>query len=653
MTTTAAADIGTDVKTAADKKAVRRRTVAQAIVEYLQVQYSELDGEKRRLVPGMYGIFGHGNSVGLAQGIDEYGSDFTYYQAKNEQSAVHAAIGFAKASNRAATLACTASAGPGSTNMVTGAATATTNRLPVLLFPADIINNRFGDPVLQQIEHPVERDVSANDCFRPVSRYFDRITHPAQLLSTLPEAMRVLTDPVEAGAVVVCLPQDIQGAEFDFPETFFTPRVWHIRRRPAVEDELRDAAGIIRNARRPLLIAGGGVRYSKAQEELARFSAEFGIPVSETYAGKGSGPVTDLNLGALGVTGTVGANEIADAADVVITVGSRLQDFITASHSLFQNPDVKFVNLNVGAFDAHKMGSFPVIGDARLNLAALRERLSAVGYSTSAGFRSDIADARKATLEVRNHDLEAFPGEKMSQAQVIDALNRTTTGEDALILGSGGVVEGIHKAWDPSNGTEIHFEYANSCMGHEIPAGLGYRIARDGEPGEVYVLIGDGTYFMQPTELVTAVQERQKIITIVVDNRGHQCIWPLQVAKGGPGREFGTQYKERNAGSGRLDGPVLEFDIAANAASMGCAAWSTTTIEEFEGALAEARAAEGPAVIVAHVEQYRYLSGNGAFWDVGVPMTSQRPGSQEGTAKHLEGRARQRYYAATTAPEPR
>jgi 3D-(3,5/4)-trihydroxycyclohexane-1,2-dione acylhydrolase (decyclizing) len=463
--------------------------------------------------------------------------------------------------------------------------------------------------------------------------------------------MRVLTDPVETGAVVVCLPQDVQGAEFDFPESFFTPRVWHIRRRPAVEDEYLDAVEIIRNAKRPVLIAGGGVRYSKAQEELARFSSAFGIPVTETYAGKGSGPNSDLNLGALGVTGTVGANEIVDAADVVITVGSRLQDFITASHSLFQNPSVKFVNLNVGSFDAHKMGSFPVIGDARLSLVALRERLAAVDYGTSEDFRIDIADARTATLEVRKYDLQVFPGESMSQAQVIDVLNRTATSEDALVLGSGGVVEGIHKAWDTSNGTEIHFEYANSCMGHEIPAGLGYRLARAEEPGEVYVLIGDGAYFMQPTELMTAFQERKKIMTIVIDNRGHQCIWPLQVSKGGPGREFGTQYRERNNESGRLDGAVLTFDIAANAASMGCDAWSTTTIEEFSAALAEAREADGPAVIVAHVEPWRYLSGNGAFWDVGVPMTSERPGSQEGTAKHLQGRTRQRYYGVTTVPD--
>jgi len=644
MSTTAPVVTGT---TSPDR-AVRRRTVAQAIVEYLQVQFSEYDGERRRLVAGMYGIFGHGNSVGLAQGIDEYGVDFPHYPGKNEQSMVHAAIGFAKATNRMSTLACTASAGPGSTNMITGAATATTNRLPVLLFPADIINNRFGDPVLQQIEHPIERDVSANDCFRPVSRYFDRITHPAQLLSTLPEAMRVLTDPVETGAVVVCLPQDVQGAEFDFPESFFAERTWSIRRRPSTEDEVRDAVEIIRGARRPIIIAGGGVRYSKAADELAGLSAEFGIPVSETFAGKGSGPLTDLNLGALGVTGTIGADTIADQADCVIAVGTRLQDFITASHSLFQNPDVKFVHLNVNSFDAHKMGSFAVVGDAKISLVALHEKLASVGYATPDGFREEIARAQAATRERLEHDLQDFPDEAMSQAQVLRALNDHTGADDTLVLGSGGVVEGIHKAWDASNGTKIHFEYANSCMGHEIPAGLGHRLAHPDAPGDVFVLIGDGTYYMQPTELVTAVQERQKIIVVVIDNRGNQCIWPLQVAKGGS--EFGTQLRERNPETGRLDGPVVQVDLAANAASMGCAAWTATSLAEFEVALKEARSTDLPAVIVARVEPWRYLTGSGAFWDVGVPMTSQRPGNQEGTAEHLKGRERQRFYGATTPP---
>lgn len=632
--------------TASALGAVRRRTVAQAIVEYLQVQFSEFDGERRRLIAGMYGIFGHGNSVGLAQGIDEYGVDFPHIQGKNEQSMVHSAIGYAKATNRMSTFACTASAGPGSTNMISGAATATTNRLPVLLLPADIINNRFGDPVLQQIEHPVERDVSANDCFRPVSRYFDRITHPAQLLSTLPEAMRVLTDPVDTGAVVVCLPQDIQGAVYDFPESFFTPRVWSIHRRPAALQEINDAAKIISESTRPMIIAGGGVGYSSAQEILSRFSSVFGIPVAETFAGKGSGPQSDLNMGGLGVTGTVGANSVAERADCVITVGSRLQDFITASHSLFQNPRVKFVHLNVSSFDAHKMGAYSVVGDAKLSLEAITALLESEDFSTSESFREEVAEANRETAAARRHDLQHVEGELMSQAEVIDALNRHTNDQDALVLGSGGVVEGIHKIWDPSNGTAIHFEYANSCMGHEIPAGLGYRIARGDSPGDVFVLIGDGTYLMQPTELVTAVQEKQKIVVVVIDNRGHQCIWPLQVAKGGV--EFGTQYRYRDSKSGRLDGETLAFDIAANAASMGCKAWSTTTLDEFNSALEEARAVEGPAVIVAHVEPWRYLTGNGAFWDVGVALTSERVSNQEGAAKHLEGRARQRYYPATT-----
>lgn len=647
MTTTEAAG----ASAGSQRKSVRRRTVAQAIVEYLQVQYSELDGERRRLIPGMYGIFGHGNSVGLAQGIDEYGVDFPHFAGKNEQSMVHAAIGYARAAKRAATLACTASAGPGSTNMITGAATATTNRLPVLLFPADIINNRKGDPVLQQIEHPIERDVSANDAFRPVSRYFDRITTPSQLLVTLPEAMRVLTDPVETGAVVVCLPQDIQGEAYDFPEEFFTPRVWPIRRRPAAEEEIRDAIEIIRRAERPMVIAGGGVRYSGAAEELARLSADFGIPVAETYAGKGIGPVSDLNLGGLGVDGTVGANRIAARADCVISVGSRLQDFITASHSLFENPGVKLVHLNVSSFDAHKMGSLPVVGDAKLSLAALHEGLTAAAYASVKGYRDEIATARATTAEVLKNDLREVPGENMSQAQVIEVLNQHTGAEDTLVLGSGGVVGGVHKAWDTSNGTEVLSEYANSCMGHELPAGLGYRLARPDAPGEVFVLIGDGTYYMQPTELITAVQEHRKIVVVVIDNSGHQCIWPLQVAKGGPGHEFGTQLRERNAETGRLDGPVVPVDIAANAASMGAASWSAKTIEEFTSALKEAREVEGrPAVVVAHVEPWRYLTGNGAFWDVGAAMTSQRPETLEGGEKHREGRERQRYYGATIAP---
>jgi 3D-(3,5/4)-trihydroxycyclohexane-1,2-dione acylhydrolase (decyclizing) len=645
MSITVPQSAGTDQAT----RPTRRRTVAQAIVEYLQVQYSERDGERARLIAGLYGIFGHGNSVGLAQGLDEYGVDFPHYQGKNEQSMVHAAIGYAKATRRMSTFACTASAGPGSTNMVTGAATATTNRLPVLILPADVITNRRGDPVLQQIEHPVDRDVSANDCFRPVSRYFDRIVTAEQLLSTLPEAMRVLTDPVDTGAVTVCLPQDLQGEVFDFPESFFQPRVWPIVRRPAAEEELRGALEVIKSAERPLIIAGGGVRYSEAEDVLAQVSEKLGIPVTETYAGKGCGPIGDLNLGGLGVTGTLGANQIAAGADCVISVGSRLQDFITGSHSLFEHPDVRFVNINVGTFDAHKIGALPVVGDAKLVLTRLLDALSG-DYATSDGYRAEVRGARDATQKLLEADLESHPGERMTQAQVVHALNERTGADDTIVLGSGGIVEFILKTWDTSNRTDVHIEYANSCMGHEIPAGIGYRMARPDSPGDVFVLIGDGTYLMQPTELVTAVQEHKKVIVILLDNRGHQCIRSLQVGKYGPDAEFGTQLRERDDATGRLDGPVVEVDLAANAASMGCAAWTATNLEEFAEALEQARAAQGPAVVVAEIEPFRYLSGNGSFWDVGVALTSERDEVLEGSAEHVEGRRRQRFYGATTAP---
>jgi 3D-(3,5/4)-trihydroxycyclohexane-1,2-dione acylhydrolase (decyclizing) len=471
---------------------------------------------------------------------------------------------------------------------------------------------------------------------------------PEQLLSTLPEAMRVLTDPAETGAVTICLPQDIQGEVFDFPESFFAPRVWPIARRPAPEEELRAALEVIEGAERPVIIAGGGVRYSEAEDVLARLSDALGIPVAETYAGKGCGPITDLNLGGIGVTGTIGANQIAAGADCVINVGTRLQDFITASHSLFEQPDVRFVNINVGSFDAHKVGALPVVGDARLALTWLLDALSAGGYATGDEYRTEVRRAQDTTRELLESDLGAREGERMTQAQVIHALNERTGADDVIVLGSGGVVEFIHKTWDTANRAEVHIEYANSCMAHEIPAGVGYRMARPASRGDVFVLIGDGTYLMQPTELVTAVQEHKKVIVILLDNRGHQCIRSLQVAKYGPDAEFGTQLRERNAVTGRLDGPVVDVDLAANAASMGCAAWTATTLDEFAAALEQARAADGPAVVVAEIEPWRYLSGNGAFWDVGVALTSQRDEVLDGGGRHDEDRKRQRFYAPTS-----
>lgn len=625
-------------------QAGRRRTAAQALIEYLSVQYSERDGRRTRLIPGIFGIFGHGNVVGLGQAVEEFGADLPHYQGKNEQSMVHAAIGYAKATRRMSTFACTASVGPGSTNMVTGAGTATSNRLPVLILPADVFVHRRQDPVLQQIEHPIYRDVSANDCFRPVSRYFDRLTNAEQLLTTLPEAMRVLVDPADTGAVTIALPQDVQGEVFDFPEAFFEPCVWSIPRRPAAEEELAAAVEAIRGAERPLIIAGGGVRYSEAERELAQLSEDFGIPVCETFAGKGCGPTSGLNLGGVGATGTVGANRTAAGADIVICVGTRLQDFTTGSHALFQNPNVRFVSINVGSADAHKVGALPVVGDAKLALSSLREALGATRYASGDPYRADVRDAQDASEAMLRADLGPHEGERMSQAQVVHLLNQKTGSDDVIVTASGGVVLEVHRLWNTANGTEIHIEFAFSCMGHEIPAGIGYRMARPSEPGDVFVLIGDGTYLLQPTELVTAVQERLKIVVVVLDNSGHQCIRSLQVAK--TGTEFGTQLRERNADTGRLDGRVVEVDFVANAHSMGCEAWRAETLDEFADALEKARAADGPAVIVASIEPFRYLSENESFWDVGVAETSEREEIRELIEAHLEGRRGQRYYAS-------
>lgn len=630
---------------------VRRRTLAQALVEYLSVQYSERDGRRARVIPGLYGILGHGNAVGLGQAVEEFDGDFPYWQGKNEQSMVHAAIGYAKATLRMSTFACTSSVGAGALNMVTGAGTATSNRLPVLLLPADVFVSRRPHPVLQQIEHPMYADVSANDAFRAVSRYWDRLVSPEQLLYSLPEAIRVLLDPAETGAVTIGLPQDTQGEAFDFPESFFEPHVWSVPRRPAAADELAAAMELLRGAERPLVIAGGGVRYSEAEEQLAEFCDRLGVPVVETYAGRGCGPVSELNLGGLGANGTIGANHIAGEADVVLCVGTRLMDFITGSHSIFQNPDVRFVSVNVGSGDAHKMGSQPVVGDAKLVLQWLSGSLSSVGFSTSESYRRVVAIAQGETEERLRLDLGPHEGERMSQAQVVHQLNAKTGSGDTIVVASGGVVLEVHRLWDASDGSEVHIEFGFSCMGHEIPAGLGYRMARESEKGDVFVLIGDGTYLMQPTELVTAVQENQKIILIVLDNFGHQCIRSLQVDK--TGVEFGTQTRARNKQTGRLDGDIVEVDFVANARSMGCQAWPAETLDEFVDALEMARAADGPAVIVARIEPFRYLSGNDSFWDVGVAETSERVDIKELSAAHLERRRLQRFYPPAPSEFPR
>jgi 3D-(3,5/4)-trihydroxycyclohexane-1,2-dione acylhydrolase (decyclizing) len=621
----------------------RRLTTAQALVTYLSVQHSERDGQRRRLIGGLFGIFGHGNVVGLGQALEEVGDELRYYQGKNEQAMVHAALGYAKATRRTATLACAGSVGPGAMNMLTGAGTATANHLPVLLLPADVFMHRRQDPVLQQIEHPTERDLTANDCFRPVSRFFDRITRPEQLLTSLPEAMRVLTDPADTGAVTISLPQDVQGEAWDFPETFFEPRTWSIVRRPPADDELAAAVDAIRAAERPLIIAGGGVRYAEAESVLAHFSAELGVPVAETFAGKGCGPDGELGVGAIGSTGTLAANRLAATADCIVCVGTRLQDFTTGSQSLFQHPDVRFVSLNVAAFDAHKLGAVPVVGDARMSLPRLLDALRSVDYASGDDYRSEIRAAQDAWSELLAADLGPHEGETISQAQVLQRLNERTGERDVIITAAGTPPADVHRMWDTSNGAECHIEFGFSCMGHELPASLGYRLARGESADGIFVVIGDGTYLMGNTELVTAVQEGLDITVILIENGGFQAIRSLQVGK--TGVPFGNEFRTRDAGDDRLSGDFLDVDYAANARSLGCSTHTATTLEEFDSALAAARAEQGPSVIVTKVEPYRLMSGTECFWDVGIAQTSGREQVRALSEQHQAGQETQRFFA--------
>ncbi len=620
------------------RDATVRLTAAQAIVRFLQVQFSERDGVRRRVVPGLFAIYGHGNVCGLGQAVDELGDELEFFQPKNEQAMVHTAIGFAKANDRLSTLACTASVGPGATNMVTGAATATVNRIPVLLLPADTFANRRQGPVMQALDHRSQADWSVNDAFRPVSAFFDRIQRPEQLLTALPQAMRVLLDPVDTGAVTIALHQDVQGEAYDFPVAFFEPRVWHVARRPPAAEELAAAAELLRGARRPFLIAGGGVHYSGAEQELRRFAERHGIPIGETPAGKGAAGASELGLGGVGRTGTRAANALASEADVVVCVGTRLVDGTTGSNSLFQDPDVRFVAINVGPIDAYKLGAVPVVADARLALEQLGAALGDWAAPAEWGARSGAAWSEwRADLAA---DLAPREGERMSQGQVLSALNRATTPEDVLVIASGTPHGDVQKLWDAGSGARVYLEVGFSCMGHEIPAAMGVRLAQPDAPGEVYTVIGDGTYLMGASELATAVQEGLRFTTIVIENHGFQSIHSLQRRK--TATSYGLEFRRRRDDG--LTGDFAAIDYAANAASFGCKAYVAETLEQFEHALADAREQPVPSVVVAKVEPLRLMLGSDCWWDVGVASVSERPEMREIADEHERGRARQRYY---------
>jgi 3D-(3,5/4)-trihydroxycyclohexane-1,2-dione acylhydrolase (decyclizing) len=620
-----------------------RLTMAQAIVKYLQVQYSERDGQSRRLIPAMYGIFGHGNVAGLGQALYEYGQDLPYLQTRNEQSMVHTAIGFAKANYRLATLACAASIGPGSTNMITGAATATVNRVPVLLFPSDYYATRYQGPVLQQLEHPVDADLSVNDCFRPVSRFFDRIQRPEQLLTALPEAMRVLTDPAETGAVVIAIPQDIQAHAYDYPTLLFEPRTWRVERRLPDPQRIDEAVRLLKSAKRPLIIAGGGVHYSEAWKELATFAEKFGIPVGETFVGRGSiRNGSDLLLGGLGVTGTPAAGKIASQADLVIAIGTRLTDFTTGSHSAFNNPDVRFIAINVNAHDAYKMGALPIVADAREALKVLTRAATKAEIEPRASYLKEIASAKKAwDKQLKTEIYVSRPKEAMSQGELIGIINEEARSGDTIITAAGGPPGDLHKLWDASGGRNISLEFGYSCMGYEIPAGIGQRMAQP--KGEVYVYIGDGTYLMNPTELVTAMQEGLKITVVIADNHGFQIIRNLQMGR--VGRSFGNEFRARDGKQNKLEGEYLNIDLAKNAESMGARAWHVSKPDEVRKALREARKETRSCAIVVEVEKHRYLPGSGIWWDVAAAEATEDPVTQELRRAYEEDRAKlQRFY---------
>jgi 3D-(3,5/4)-trihydroxycyclohexane-1,2-dione acylhydrolase (decyclizing) len=627
-----------------------RLTVGQAIVRYLAVQFSERDGVRRRLVPGVWAIFGHGNVAGLGQALEELGGSagLPTYRAQNEQAMVHAAAAYAKHANRLATFACTASVGPGSSNMLTAAAGATINRLPVLLLPSDTFATRGVDPVLQQLEHPIHGDVSVNDAFRAVSRSFTRIWRPEALLAALPEAMRVLTDPADTGAVTIALPEDVQAEAFEWPAAFFEPRVWLVRR-PEPERETVDAAArILARAARPLIVTGGGTLYSGASAALRAFAERFGIPVVETQAGKGALPWDHpMNAGPVGSNGGLAANRLARDADVVLAVGTRLGDFVTASRTAFAHPDVQVIGLNVVALDAHKLGALPLVADARRGLERLTAALEAGGHTaTAAAYRADVADLKDAWDDtVSSYRAPSAPGEPLGQAEVIGAVNDAVGGHATVICAAGSLPGDLLKLWRPTDPKAYHLEYGYSCMGYEIPAGLGVKLA---EPGrDVVVFVGDGSYLMMNSEIVTAVAEGLSFTVVLVDNRGYGSIHGLQRSVGSP--SFMNELRSRPPGSDRTDGPYVHVDYVAHAASMGARATRASDLAALRAAL-DRRGEGGVHVIAVSVDPARRVPGFESWWDVPVAEVSSQEGVRAARREYEAQLARRHDPRPTAAP---
>ncbi len=619
-----------------------RLTVAQALVRFLSVQEVERDDKRHRFFAGCFGIFGHGNVAGLGQALLESGGDFPYYLARNEQAMVHTAVGFSRMSNRLRAFACTSSVGPGATNMVTGAAVATTNRIPVLLLPGDVFATRRANPVLQELEDPTSLDRSVNDTLRPVSKYFDRIWRPEQLPEALLHAMRVLTDPADTGAVTLALPQDVQTEAWDFADALFEPRVWRVRRPPPEPQLVERLATKLRAAKRPLIVAGGGVIYSAASTSLTDLATATGIPVAETQAGKGSLRFDHpQSVGAIGATGTTAANDVARDADLVIGIGTRWSDFTTASHSVFQNPDVEIVNVNVAPFDSAKLSALAIVADARTSIDELVTQLK--GWRVSKEFERECRGLSlrwNETVEAAYHlNHEPLP----SQSEVVGAVEESSDDTDVVVAAAGSLPGDLHKLWRARDPKGYHVEYAFSCMGYEIAAGLGVKMAAPER--EVYVMVGDGSYLMLNSELVTALQEGIKIIVVLVVNHGFQSIGALSESVGV--ERFGTAYRFRDA-SGQLAGATLPIDLAANAASLGATVIRAASIDELGAALKVART-NGTTTII-HVETDPTVASpdSTSWWDVPVAEMSTRDATRDALQRYNNERTIQRQYFRPT-----
>ena len=626
-----------------------RLTVAQAVVRFLANQYSERDGVSQKLFAGCFGIFGHGNVAGIGQALLQAevqaldgvadAPDLPYILVRNEQGAVHAASAYAKTKNRLQTWVVTSSIGPGATNMITGAALATTNRLPVLLLPSDIFATRFPDPVLQQLEDPRSLDISVNDAFKPVSRYWDRINRPEQLIPSLLAAMRVLTDPAETGAVTVCLPQDVQAEAYDFPTRLFDKRIWHVARPAPAAAALARAVAAIKASTRPLVVAGGGVIYSGASDALRAFADATGIPVADTQAGKGAINFDHrMAVGGVGSTGGAAANTLARDADLVIGIGTRYSDFTTASHTIFANPDVAFVNVNVGSFDAAKHAAEMVVADALVTLEALTAALA--GWSTDPSYQARAGELDDEWQKVIDTCIAPHDQELPAQTEVFGALNELMDDYDVVINAAGSMPGDLQALWRARTPEQYHLEYAYSCMGYEIPAAMGVKLAV-GDDHEVVAIVGDGTYQMLPMEIATMAQEGIKVILVLLQNHGFASIGALSESRGS--QRFGTRYKVRST-SGRLDGEDVPFDLAANAASWGADVLRCHGMAEFRENYAKAAASDRTTVLYIETDLYGPNPPGTAWWDVPVSQVSELGSTQKAYAEYVAAKAAQRHY---------